>query len=328
MKKIGSAYFRQREVSAQEAAYRVCGLHLKECSRKVQFVPCGDNQVRMSLPLNVIKMKAVQSSEEDIWMVSLYDRYKARPDGDDFENLCYASFCSQYNVISPSQLPKNLAQSNVCQLKNDLGYIRKRTRTDFAIVRYPRFSAEKNPEQYYHSILQLFLPHRTDEQLKPTMYNRYQEMYSNGNVVIRPTTEPQRVKNIVNANKQIYEINAEALNEAEEMIDLQGPMQDAWALIAPETEVERLECNAERINLDEEDRDVVIPELDYTGRKTGQSNDIEIRQSLHSIEQMQTMMRGLNSEQKSIFYKVRQWCLDKVNGLNPEPFRIFINGGA
>ncbi|CAG2194871.1 unnamed protein product [Mytilus edulis] len=60
MKKIGGAYFRQREVSAQEAVYRVCGLHLKECSRKVQFVPVGDNPVRMSLPLSVIKKKANQ----------------------------------------------------------------------------------------------------------------------------------------------------------------------------------------------------------------------------------------------------------------------------
>lgn len=27
-------------------------------------------------------------------------------------------------------------------------------------------------------------------------------------------------------------------------------------------------------------------------------------------------------------YNVRQWCLDKVNGLNPDPFRIFVTGGA
>jgi hypothetical protein len=34
MNKIGGANFQQHEVSAQEAAYRVCGLHLKEASRK------------------------------------------------------------------------------------------------------------------------------------------------------------------------------------------------------------------------------------------------------------------------------------------------------
>lgn len=71
MKKIGAAYFRQREVSSQEAAYRVCGLHLKEFSRKVQFVPTGENQVKMSLPLTVIRMKADQLEDENIWMTSL-----------------------------------------------------------------------------------------------------------------------------------------------------------------------------------------------------------------------------------------------------------------
>ncbi|VDI36705.1 Hypothetical predicted protein [Mytilus galloprovincialis] len=106
MKHIGGAYFRQREVSAQEAVYRVCGLHLKESSRKVQFVPVGDNQIKMSLPLNVIKLKASQL-DDNIWMPSLYDRYKARPDEVLFENVCYASFSSEYRVLSSSQIPKN-----------------------------------------------------------------------------------------------------------------------------------------------------------------------------------------------------------------------------
>ncbi|XP_062571568.1 uncharacterized protein LOC134233602 [Saccostrea cucullata] len=44
MKKIGSAYLHHREVSAQEAVYRVCNLKMKECSRKVVFVPVGKTQ--------------------------------------------------------------------------------------------------------------------------------------------------------------------------------------------------------------------------------------------------------------------------------------------
>jgi len=140
MKKIGGAYFRQREVSAQEAAYRVCGLHLNEASRKVQFVPVGDNQVRMSLPLNVIKMKANQLDDLNIWMPSLYDKYKARPITPEFYCLCYASFCSEYRILSASQVPKNPSNSHVYKLQNDLGYIRKHSRTESAVVAYPRFS--------------------------------------------------------------------------------------------------------------------------------------------------------------------------------------------
>ena len=46
MKHIGQAYIQNREESAQEAVYRVCGMHLKECSRKTVFVPTGKNPLK------------------------------------------------------------------------------------------------------------------------------------------------------------------------------------------------------------------------------------------------------------------------------------------
>ncbi len=61
LKKLGSVYLHNRDVCAQEAVYRVTNLHLKECSRKVVFVPTGDNVVKMSLPLNVLRQKATSN---------------------------------------------------------------------------------------------------------------------------------------------------------------------------------------------------------------------------------------------------------------------------
>ncbi|XP_071963919.1 uncharacterized protein [Antedon mediterranea] len=55
LSKLGHVYMNNREVSAQESVYRVCGLRLKECSRKVEFIPVGPNPVRMSLPLSNVK---------------------------------------------------------------------------------------------------------------------------------------------------------------------------------------------------------------------------------------------------------------------------------
>ncbi|XP_071142082.1 uncharacterized protein [Mytilus edulis] len=327
MKKIGGAYFRQREVSAQEAVYRVCGLHLKECSRKVQFVPVGDNPIKMSLPLNVIKKKANQLDDNNIWMPSLYDRYKARPAEIVFEKVCYASFCSEYYVLPASQIPKNPKKSQVFKLQNDFGSIKKRSRTDAAVIKYPRFSSEKYPELFFQSNLQLFLPHRTEGQLKPLQFKTYEEMYLNGAVLIPPETELQNVKSIVDANRQMFEKNAEALEEAEEMLLADGPQEDAWALIAPETEAERLEAQEDKKEINEEDS-VEIPELDIATKKNQQGNDIEIRQTICPTPQIRTFMQQLNREQKDVFYRIRQWCIDKVNDKNPEPFRVFINGGA
>jgi len=103
MKKLGRVYLHHREVSAQEAVYRVCGLRLKESSRKVQFIPVGDNPVRMSLPLAVIQKKSPDDSS-DIWMTSLLDKYKGRPNTDEFEYICLATFCSEYRVLASSQV--------------------------------------------------------------------------------------------------------------------------------------------------------------------------------------------------------------------------------
>ncbi|XP_062603566.1 uncharacterized protein LOC134265363 [Saccostrea cucullata] len=51
IRRIGSAYLNHREVSAQEAVYRVCNLKMKEGSRKVVFVPVGENPTRLSKPV-------------------------------------------------------------------------------------------------------------------------------------------------------------------------------------------------------------------------------------------------------------------------------------
>jgi len=81
MKKLGGVHPHNREVGAQEAVCRVCIPRLKESSRKVQFVPTGDNILKMSPPLQVLqnKSKGGDLNVVDIWMTSLVERYKDRP---------------------------------------------------------------------------------------------------------------------------------------------------------------------------------------------------------------------------------------------------------
>ncbi|XP_078311297.1 uncharacterized protein LOC144618640 [Crassostrea virginica] len=93
LKKIGSAYLNHREVSAQEAVYRVCNLKMKECSRKVVFVPVGDNPTRLTKPLSQLKRNSKRKGneinddhdenedgdDEEIWMTNIVERYENRP---------------------------------------------------------------------------------------------------------------------------------------------------------------------------------------------------------------------------------------------------------
>lgn len=135
------------------------------------------------------------------------------------------------------------------------------------------------------------------------------------------------MKTIIESNRQKFEKNTQALEKTQELLETQGLLEDAWSMIAPETEVQRLEGECEKQRLDEEDS-IEIPELDSSKRKNKQGMEFEIRQSLYTSEQYQTLLRQLSTKQKRVFYKIREWCFDKVNGKNPEPFRIFINGEA
>ncbi len=113
LKMLGSVYLHNREISAQEAVYRLTGMHLKECSRKVQFIPIGLNPVKMSLPLRVIQTKDGQSGEEtNFWMTSLVDRYKNRPNTQEFEIQCLASFCSENRILSKSEVSSQKASED------------------------------------------------------------------------------------------------------------------------------------------------------------------------------------------------------------------------
>lgn len=125
-------------------------------------------------------------------MPSLCDKYKAQPITPEFNCLRYASFCSEYRILSASQVPNNTSNYHVYKLQSDLGYIRKHSRTKSAVVAYPRFSSEKNSEMYYQSNLQLFLPHRTDDQLKPPQFNTYEEMYMTGAVLLNHQHQPHK----------------------------------------------------------------------------------------------------------------------------------------
>ena len=319
LRKLGHVYMQNREVCAQESVYRVCSLRLKECSRKVEFIPVGPNPVRMSLPLKVIQSK--EDDEEIAWMPSRLDKYKARPDGPEFENMCLAYFCSYYRILSSSEIK---GSKNKVQLKNKLGYIQKRSRSGNAVVRYPRFKRDVAPEKYYLSVLQLFLPFRTDEQLKPQQFVTYEEFYEKGCVTLCGNNL-QRVELIVTENLKQFEKHADAVDQAQDYIDKFGPQSDAWALLSPETESERLEHPIPIVDIDDVENEFNLPDL--APGKT-EAVRIDCQSSNISRQEINKMIRSLNDKQQHVFYKMRQWCLDKVNGKQPESFDIFITGGA
>ncbi|XP_033832459.1 uncharacterized protein LOC117379863 [Periophthalmus magnuspinnatus] len=317
MKKIGQAYLHNRDVSAQEAVYRITQMHLKECSRKVVFIPTGDTIFKLTKPLNELK----KSGNNDIWMTGFVDRYKNRPQNDTFDNMCIATFASEYRVLSTSEKKSK----NVIKLQNSCGYISKRFRTKPAVVRYARFSETKNPELYYKSLLQLFFPYRHDNDLKPSSFHSFEQFYKEGTVQLGNQTVS--VMSIVNSNRSHYDIETEDLEEIKNNLDSNEILEDAWAMLCPEQEAERLEASDElaQSKVDDEDPLPHIPDLGIANKETAH---LEKQHNAMTRAEGLDLIRSLNDIQLSIFFKIQKWCVQKVNGNDPEPLHVFITGGA
>ncbi|XP_074661914.1 uncharacterized protein LOC141914585 [Tubulanus polymorphus] len=294
IKSLGSTSLHNREVSAQEAVYRVCNLIMKEGSRKVQFIPTGDNIIKLSKPLSVLQSRNADHdlNDDDVWMTGIVERYQNRPD--DEEKMCLAQFCSKYRILAKSQVN----ESSIA-LKNDTGYIRERTNTAPAVVRYARFSQTKQPEKHFQTSLQLFLPYRQDIQLKPPGFETYENFYETGHVRIGlgPLVS---VKEIVNEHRSWFEADIDTFDMAYEMLNM----------------------------YDDESDPNDIPDLqDPDGQISTRNYAIEKSNSMNKYSAWKTI-RSLNIQQKEVFYRVRQWCIDFVNGRNPQPFHLFLTGGA
>lgn len=215
MKELGTIYLHNREVCAQEAVYRLTGMPLRKCSQKVRFIPTGENPVKMSKPLHVLQQQTQEGSisDKELWMVSLSDRYRNRPNKEDLENMCLASFASEYRELSKSEVnPSNVENDdNIVKLKEDFGYMRRRTRTPPAVVRYARLSPTKDPEKYHQSILQLFLPHRNDSDLKPSPFKSYKDYFTFGTLDIDGNYHS--VQSRVDGNRCLFEKESEKIDK-------------------------------------------------------------------------------------------------------------------
>jgi hypothetical protein len=96
LKKLGSVFLNNREVSAQAAAFRLLSLPLKHASRKVVFVNTAPRSKRVSMWKPQSILETMDDNDEDIFCTSLLDRYASRPK--ELENMSLAEFATTYTT--------------------------------------------------------------------------------------------------------------------------------------------------------------------------------------------------------------------------------------
>uniref|UniRef100_A0AAZ1X1B7 ATP-dependent DNA helicase n=1 Tax=Oreochromis aureus TaxID=47969 RepID=A0AAZ1X1B7_OREAU len=323
MRAVMQAYSKKREISAQECVARVCGLKMKKCSRSVVFVPTDDNPVKMSRPMSYLESTTHDSC--NIWMTSLSDKYKCRPETPEYEEMSLADFAALCRLVSGPNEGKD-----VLPLLNQLGFVQRRKNDKPAIIRYYHSSQEKDPEQYYGRLLRLYLPHRSEQELKPQGFQTYQSFYNSGFVQLPCSDHSESVKRIVKRNKDKYEKNSEDIESAlEEFEQNRDVVIDEWCNLAPESEVVRMQCdeNLPERHSDDENEQENVP--DYS-RQSDAVTEIRAIREQPAVDPavVRVMYQNLNQKQACVFYAIRDWCIQRVCGLNPDPFLFYINGGA
>ena len=339
LNKLGSVFLTNREVSAQEAVYRVLSIPLRRCSRTVVFINTDNKESRDALLLPFSQLQKLDDDNEDVYCKNIIDRYAARPKH--CEDMCLAQFAASYTYnrhISQdenefaheldSDIPDDtdeITHTNVIKLQNGLGQMKKRKRK--AVIRWHNFNIEKEPEKHYRSRIMLFLPWRREEKLRGN-YMSYEDRYND---------EIEQIK----ATEKMFIHQEDEINSAFEHLQAAGPPQAAWDNIAPGAEEAEELAHQEGISderpMAEEDIQHHINQI-VNDRPQSHNESLntkytkEARKELLSPREYNKCMRQLNTDQKTMVMYHRKWCKETVIALKQhkpvKPYHVFLSGSG
>ena len=191
---------KHREVSIQEAVYRLLSLPMTKSSVIVKYISAIHPQYRDGL----LKGNLGNLSEnESIFHNSPHEYYENRPEKstnqdnieyepeemkiDYWNKLCLTKFWSQYDIVySKVQKWNKNGKTRMIPLQNNKGFIRRRSKT--AVLRY--YLNYSNDEDLARGLLILFLPFRDE----------MKDIHTND--VKKVLTENQQ---LINENRSLFE---------------------------------------------------------------------------------------------------------------------------
>ena len=340
LKRLGSVFLNNREVSAQEAAYRILSMPMQKKSRTVVFVNTDPKSERVGVLKPSKDLEGKDDDDEDIFQKNIIIRYAVRPDS--LEDLCLATFASNYNVSyndnsddiddSAPQVLRHDDDAAVgyrnrlpakIKLKDGSGQMYKRRRE--AVIRFRKFNVQKEKSNFYRAKLMLYLPWRDEDSDLIAGYPDFESHYRD-------------VLGEIMDNEERFSENVDLINEAIEQNAEHGPPEHAWANIAPETEHNRLLDEQEGVEIiqDIEQEDLDANAEMFQNPRTNQVGDFvaryeaQMRQDIIQPKEYRRMVRSLNAKQREIVFYHRKWCKDTVVAIKMNrpitPYRLFLSG--
>ena len=320
LRKVGSAFLTHREVSAQEAVYRILSLPMKRLSRSVVFVDTNPKNERIAVLKDTVSLSQLEDSDTNVFQKSLIDRYQHRPQA--ISSMCLAQFAATYlvkyehNDCDALPPPESDVTSTQITLTDRFGKMNKRKQQ--AVIRFRKYNKETDLSNWYRAKLMLYYPWFDEEADLLGRYATCEEHY-------------RHVKTIVQTNESKY--TKADIDDIQ--VDEGGPPEHLWNSIAPSTEESRMQSMAEGSEQltevspqDLRDNENILtsgPNLHV--RFESAANQLEI-----PPDQYREYMRGLNEQQRSIVMFHRDWCKKAILALKEgkpvEPYHVFLSGAG
>ena len=340
LKRLGSVFLNNRELSAQEAAYRILSMPMQRKSRTVLFVNTDPKSERVAVLKPSKDLENKHNDDEDIFQKNIVIRYAVRPDS--LEGECLASFASNYNVSYndnyddiDDSAPQVLEDDDDAEigdrrrlpakitLKDGSGKMYKRKRE--AVIRFRKFNIQKEKNNYYRAKLMLYFPWRNEDTDLLSDYPDFESHYRD-------------VIDQIIANEEKFNENMELIDDAIAQNADNGPPEHAWANIAPETEHRRLIDEVEGTevlrDMEQEDLDANAamfqnPRSVHPGEISARY-DAQLRKDILQPKEYRSMVRNLNVKQREVVFYHRRWCKDTVHAIKMNkpitPYRLFLSG--
>ncbi|XP_069125440.1 uncharacterized protein [Argopecten irradians] len=322
---IGNLFLKAREVSEHEAISRLLSIPMRRSNVNVTFIPTDlkENRTRMLKPPSVIQN--MDDDDEDIYMSNILDKYAARPKS--LETRSLAFFVANYTYHRKAKIDEDEVQDDEVEsnetnsyitLSNGLGRMCKRKYP--CVIRYHYVSKEKDSEMYYHRLLLLYYHWRSEDELK--LNNSYQLKFK------------QEMSELVPIIKQ-FEPFYEEVENVLETFDPNDCEPEMWNQVASEVEHD----------LHHDENQIPDPTYEFLNPQhlpsdiTHEQQPEQSRPSYTvglaimyiSDDLFLSLVRSLNLEQRRIFDFIYEWStktrLSQADE-SPEPFYIFLSGGA
>ena len=151
MRKVGSAFLTHREVSAQEAVYRILSLPMKQLSRSVVFVDTNPKHERIAVLKNSNALKDLADDDTNVFQKSLIYRYEHR--SHELQSMCLAEFAATFvtnyrqknaDTADNDVLPPTDVDSKPSQITLTDGYGKMNRRRNQAVIRFRSFNKDSD----------------------------------------------------------------------------------------------------------------------------------------------------------------------------------------